>query len=1165
MSTFKQFALLAITVGSGVFLAGCEPKLAKAPVQPDLVSIALSPSMATVQIGATQALSVTGTFSNYSTANLTNASIFLTSNPQVALVSAAGVVTAKKAGTATITATHTASGKTATATITVPAPTLVSIAITPRPVNLVAGTTQQLTVTGTYSDASTAPLTTGLTFSPNNAYATVSNSGLVTAVAAGTTTVTATDTASGFTDTVDVIVTAASGGGGWPTITFDEVPPPTLTDFGTNGAGASIVTDPAGGTNKVLKINKYALPAPGSEQWAGTTVSLLTGDMVAPIPFTASAKTMTVRVYSPAVGVRVRLKVENAANPGISCETDAITTMAGAWEVLTFDFANPGLSPPVGGGPTSPLDVAQTYNRISIFMDFGLGNGGSGPLPADRIYYADDITFGSGGSCGSTDPTCAPTTVIPAGAVTIYSDAASVAGLDSCPNWGQATVCGGELTIAGNKTLKYSQLNYQGLDWSANPVDVSTKGKLHIDFWTPDLTSVKVSIISAGLENAVTQVLTTGNWNSVDIDLSNYTVPNLAAIIQIKLESATPGTLYVDNIYFWGTAAGASCGTTDPTCAPNTVIPAGAVTIYSDAASVAGLDSCPNWGQATVCGGELTIAGNKTLKYSQLNYQGLDWSANPVNVSAKGKLHIDFWTPDLTSVKVSIISAGKENAFTQTLTTKSWNSADIDLTNYTVPDLTAIIQIKLESATPGTLYVDNIYFWGTAAGGGGGAVVSNVFSAGALDTGVVFHDFGGAVNVPAPAIDAATLFTDGSAALKVVVTGQAASYSGGAWVASAPRDLRAANAVVFWAKASQAQSTLKVQLGNDAGAGANVDYQVESIGLPLTTNWQQFAIPLPDPAKANGIDGLLSFADANNNYTFWLAKVQYVTLPGNVLGTGFVAGDGFNAVPLSGNPPSISIPVSGTYGINPGPNSLVWTLGSAAFNGSPLVPLPNGGNLNNDAWRWFTLASSNLNVATVDAGGLITGVAAGTATITGTLAGTAIPGNVPVTVTAPLGQPMSNAPTPVLPQGNVIAMFDSHALYVQSPIDNLNENWCGAGATEAPYAIPGGTTVLNYVLPNCTGIGFESNPINVTAAGMTSFHMDIWTPDPVALQLQLVDAAGGGVGSYTPALAANVWNSIDVPISSFTGLTGTTALQQIGFINGGVYTVLYIDNIYFHT
>ena len=102
---------------------------------------------------------------------------------------------------------------------------------------------------------------------------------------------------------------------------------------------------------------------------------------------------MTLRVYSPAAGVRVRLKVENAGDNTISCETDAITTSAGAWETLTFNFANPGTSPPVGGGATSALDLTKTYNKVSIFSDFGLGAGGYAALPESRVYYFDTLTF----------------------------------------------------------------------------------------------------------------------------------------------------------------------------------------------------------------------------------------------------------------------------------------------------------------------------------------------------------------------------------------------------------------------------------------------------------------------------------------------------------------------------------------------------------------------------------------------------------------------------------------------------------------------------------------------------------------------------------------------------------------------------------------------------
>jgi hypothetical protein len=199
----------------------------------------------------------------------------------------------------------------------------------------------------------------------------------------------------------------ATGGGGSSTalLTFDETTAPTLTPFGVNGAGPTIVTDPAGGPNKVLRVAKFT----GSEQWAGVTVSTGAAESIPAIPFTATAQTITMRVLSPAVGVRVRMKVENAANNNISVETDAITTTSGTWETLTFNFANPGTNPPVGGGPTSALNLTQTYNKLSVFSDFGIGVGGSGPLPADRIYYYDDITFvgapsgggGGGGGGGS--------------------------------------------------------------------------------------------------------------------------------------------------------------------------------------------------------------------------------------------------------------------------------------------------------------------------------------------------------------------------------------------------------------------------------------------------------------------------------------------------------------------------------------------------------------------------------------------------------------------------------------------------------------------------------------------------------------------------------------------------------------------------------------------
>jgi len=164
-------------------------------------------------------------------------------------------------------------------------------------------------------------------------------------------------------------------------VTFDD-PAVTYTLTGFGGAeAASVVADPAGGANQVAKVIKSGT----AELWAGVTVSTLPNNSIAPIPFSATAKTITVRVWSPTAGVPIRLKVEDAADGSKSCETEATTTVAGAWETLTFDFANPAAGTPA-------LNLATTYNRMSVFPNFGkTGAQIGGP----STYYFDDFTFGS--------------------------------------------------------------------------------------------------------------------------------------------------------------------------------------------------------------------------------------------------------------------------------------------------------------------------------------------------------------------------------------------------------------------------------------------------------------------------------------------------------------------------------------------------------------------------------------------------------------------------------------------------------------------------------------------------------------------------------------------------------------------------------------------------
>lgn len=81
---------------------------------------------------------------------------------------------------------------------------LISISATPATVALEALDTQQLTVVATYSDNSTATVTSSSTYGSSDPSATVSVGGLITGVSSGTATITV--TYEGATDTVDVTV-----------------------------------------------------------------------------------------------------------------------------------------------------------------------------------------------------------------------------------------------------------------------------------------------------------------------------------------------------------------------------------------------------------------------------------------------------------------------------------------------------------------------------------------------------------------------------------------------------------------------------------------------------------------------------------------------------------------------------------------------------------------------------------------------------------------------------------------------------------------------------------------------------------------------------------------------------------------------------------------------
>jgi hypothetical protein len=212
-------------------------------------------------------------------------------------------------------------------------------------------------------------------------------------------------------------------------------------------------------------------------------------------------------------------------------------TVVNAWQELTFNF-------------TAQLQAG--YDQIVIFPDFNART-------SDNVIYFDNITFSGGGS--ATEPTTAaltPPARDAANVISVFSDAyTNVAGTDLNPNWGQGTVAT-QVPVAGNNTLKYAGLNYQGIVLGSNQ-NVSTMGNLHLDVWTANSTLLNVFLISPGpVEKSFTLTVPTSGWSGVDIPLSSFSPVDLANVFQLKFEGN--GDIWIDNIYFYKSSTGYTLG-----------------------------------------------------------------------------------------------------------------------------------------------------------------------------------------------------------------------------------------------------------------------------------------------------------------------------------------------------------------------------------------------------------------------------------------------------------------------------------------------------------------------------------------------------------------------------------------------------------------------------
>ena len=181
--------------------------------------------------------------------------------------------------------------------------------------------------------------------------------------------------------------------------------------------------------------------------------------------------------------------------------------------------------------------------------------------------YVDNIYFHGVDDGGGepTEPTeAAPTPTQPAEEVTsLFSNAYDDVTVDTwSADWDQADVA--DVQVVGDDVKLYTNMVFAGIEFTSQPIDVTTRTHFHMDIWTPDPTAIpaafRINLVDFGADGVfgggddrnhelsfdatTTPALVTGNWVSFDIPLSDFvnltTRSNLAQLVIACLLYTSP-------------------------------------------------------------------------------------------------------------------------------------------------------------------------------------------------------------------------------------------------------------------------------------------------------------------------------------------------------------------------------------------------------------------------------------------------------------------------------------------------------------------------------------------------------------------------------------------------------------------------------------------------
>ena len=430
-------------------------------------------------------------------------------------------------------------------------------------------------------------------------------------------------------------------------------------------------------------------------------------------------------------------KILNGVNVIEQTFIGSSSTLSGLTQ--TFNMGN-GLNQTVGVAP-SYFTFSSSNTSVATVSSLGAINviaGGTAVITAklNGVTAAGSLTLNSLGIF-----TPAPTPLqLPANVLSIFSDNYTNVPVEYYNGYYapyQTTQGQADINVNGNKVIKYSQFNFVGIQFAQPTINATDMTHIHIDVKVQNTSGVRNTIKLAlndfgadgtfgggndtGFQVTIVNAnLATNNWVGIDIPLSNFTgLASRTHLAQIILETASGITdLLVDNIYFYKVPTAPSIAAPTPTLPAANVI-----SLFSNQYTNVPVDTWrTGWSSANLA--DVSIAGNATKEYSNLDFVGIETVNNQINATAMTFVHIDVWSANFTSFAIKLVDfganaafgGGDDSEFQRTFASPAlgqWISYDLPLSSFTgLLSRQHLAQYILVAQPSGSakVYIDNLYF-----------------------------------------------------------------------------------------------------------------------------------------------------------------------------------------------------------------------------------------------------------------------------------------------------------------------------------------------------------------------------------------------------------------------------------------------------------------------